>query len=92
MWSSAERFYAYFQPVYSGGPAPLLLHVPGYGGELSMHPELVFDGFNVLHDRMKEATQRARQTGLLDLSIVGFGEMADINERHMFMSWLKCNV
>jgi cephalosporin-C deacetylase-like acetyl esterase len=47
--SSAERFYAYFQPVYSGGPAPLLLHVPGYGGELSMHPELVFDGFNVLH-------------------------------------------
>jgi cephalosporin-C deacetylase-like acetyl esterase len=46
---AVERFYAYFQPVFSGGPAPLLVHLPGYGGELSMHPELVAAGFNVLH-------------------------------------------
>jgi hypothetical protein len=44
-----DRFYAYFQPVCGGGPAPLLVHLPGYGGELSMHPELVAAGFNVLH-------------------------------------------
>jgi cephalosporin-C deacetylase-like acetyl esterase len=47
--SNAERFYVYFQPVHGGGPAPLLVHLPGYGGELSMHPELVAAGFNVLH-------------------------------------------
>ena len=29
-------------------PAPLLVHTPGYGGEMSMHPELA-QYFNVLH-------------------------------------------
>ncbi|MBI2192984.1 MAG: acetylxylan esterase [Planctomycetes bacterium] len=44
-----ERFYGYWQPAPGGGPAPLLVHVPGYGTELSAHPELVAAGFNVLH-------------------------------------------
>ncbi|MGL1891287.1 MAG: acetylxylan esterase [Spirochaetaceae bacterium] len=43
-----EPFYGYWQPVLSG-PAPLLFHVPGYGAEMSTHPELVAQGFNVLH-------------------------------------------
>ena len=44
-----ETFYGFWQPALSGGPAPLLLHVPGYGAEMSAHPELVAAGFNVLH-------------------------------------------
>lgn len=46
---SFDTFYGYWQPVPHGGPAPLLVHVPGYGAELSTHPELVAAGFNVLH-------------------------------------------
>ncbi len=42
-------FYGYWQPVQGPGPAPLLLHVPGYGAEMSAHPELVQAGYNVLH-------------------------------------------
>ena len=44
-----DTFYGYWQPAAGGGPAPLLVHVPGYGAELSAHPELVATGFNVLH-------------------------------------------
>nr|WP_314459753.1 acetylxylan esterase [uncultured Clostridium sp.] len=42
------EFYGYWQPVMSG-PAPLLIHTPGYGAEISTHPELVSQGYNVLH-------------------------------------------
>ena len=43
-----EPFYGYWQPALSG-PAPLLVHVPGYGTEMSTHPELPAQGFSVLH-------------------------------------------
>lgn len=43
-----DDFYAYYQPVIKG-PAPLLVHVPGYGAEISYHTELVAEGYNVLH-------------------------------------------
>jgi cephalosporin-C deacetylase-like acetyl esterase len=43
-----EPFWAYWQPAPSG-PAPLLAHTPGYGAEMSMHPELAAQGFNVIH-------------------------------------------
>ncbi|MDC7232070.1 MAG: acetylxylan esterase [Spirochaetales bacterium] len=43
-----EPFYAYLQPAAST-PAPLLVHLPGYGAEMSTHPELVASGYNVLH-------------------------------------------
>lgn len=43
-----DEFYGYWQPVMSG-PAPLLVHTPGYGAEISTHPELVSLGYNVLH-------------------------------------------
>lgn len=43
-----ERFFAFWQPSFNQ-PAPLLVHVPGYGAEMSVHPELVADGYNVLH-------------------------------------------
>ena len=42
------EFYGYWQPALSG-PAPLLVHVPGYGAEMCAHPDLVAAGFNVLH-------------------------------------------
>ncbi|MDY4822139.1 MAG: hypothetical protein SO173_10870, partial [Lachnospiraceae bacterium] len=42
-----DPFYCYFQPCMHS-PAPLVVHTPGYGGEMSMHPELA-QYFNVLH-------------------------------------------
>ncbi len=48
-FETPERtFYGYWQPA-SAGPAPVLFHVPGYGAEMSAHPELVAEGFSVLH-------------------------------------------
>ena len=41
-----DTFFGYWQPCMR--PAPLLIHTPGYGGEMSMHPELS-EYFNVLH-------------------------------------------
>lgn len=43
-----DEFYGYWQPAMSA-PAPLLIHVPGYGAEISAHPDLVAQGYNVLH-------------------------------------------
>ena len=40
-------FYCYFQPCFHKA-APLLIHTPGYGAEMSIHPELT-DSFCVLH-------------------------------------------
>lgn len=42
-----DPFYCYFQPCFNK-EAPLLVHTPGYGGEMSMHPELA-QYFHVLH-------------------------------------------
>ena len=44
-----RTFYGYWQTIPSGGPAPTLIHLPGYGAEMSAHPELVAAGYNVLH-------------------------------------------
>ena len=46
--TSMSEFFGYWQPALSS-PAPLLVHVPGYGAEMSVHPDLVAAGFNVLH-------------------------------------------
>ena len=43
-----DPFYGYWQPAPSH-PAPLLVHTPGYGAEMSIHPDLVMQGYNVLH-------------------------------------------
>jgi len=43
-----DEFFGYWQPAMSG-PAPLLIHVPGYSAEMSMHPYLAVQGYNVLH-------------------------------------------
>jgi cephalosporin-C deacetylase-like acetyl esterase len=43
-----DPFYGYWQPAHST-PAPLLVHTPGYGAEMSVHPDLVAQGYNVLH-------------------------------------------
>lgn len=43
-----RTFYGYWQPA-AATPAPLIIHVPGYGAEMSIHPELVSQGYNVLH-------------------------------------------
>lgn len=43
-----DAFYCYFQPCFQNKKAPLIVHTPGYGGEMSMHPELA-QYFHVLH-------------------------------------------
>jgi cephalosporin-C deacetylase-like acetyl esterase len=43
-----DPFYGLWQPAASQ-PAPLLVHTPGYGAEISAHPDLVALGYNVLH-------------------------------------------
>ena len=47
--SNNDTFYGFWQPTFSRGPAPLLIHLPGYGAEMSAHPELVCTSYNVLH-------------------------------------------
>ncbi len=42
-----DPFYCYFQPCFHKR-APIIVHTPGYGGEMSMHPELA-QYFHVLH-------------------------------------------
>lgn len=41
-------FYGYWQPALNT-PAPLLINLPGYGGSISMHPQISDLGFNILH-------------------------------------------
>lgn len=43
-----DPFYGYWQPAPSH-PASLLVHTPGYGAEISVHPDLVMRGYTVLH-------------------------------------------
>lgn len=40
-------FYGIWQPALRG-PAPLVVHLPGYGAELSVHPDVNAEGYNVL--------------------------------------------
>lgn len=40
-------FYGIWQPALHG-PAPLVVHLPGYGAELSHHPDVNAEGYNVL--------------------------------------------
>jgi cephalosporin-C deacetylase-like acetyl esterase len=46
--SDGRKFHGFWQTAPSG-KGPVLLHVPGYGAEMSAHPELVSRGWNVLH-------------------------------------------
>lgn len=43
-----QPYYGIWQPSLSG-PAPLVVHVPGYGAEMCALPEVVAAGYNVLH-------------------------------------------
>lgn len=46
--SSGHVFYAYWQPAHKS-PAPLLVNLPGYGSYIGLHPQIVDDGYNILH-------------------------------------------
>lgn len=41
-------FWGYWQPAMKQ-PAPLLINLPGYGGYISMHPQVNDDNYNILH-------------------------------------------
>jgi cephalosporin-C deacetylase-like acetyl esterase len=43
-----DPFFCIWQPAFDY-PAPLLIHLPGYGAEMSIHPEIMAEGFNILH-------------------------------------------
>lgn len=46
--SEGDPFFCIWQPAFDY-PAPLLVHLPGYGAEMSIHPEIMAEGFNILH-------------------------------------------
>lgn len=46
--SDGHSFYGYWQPALKK-PAPLLINLPGYGGYMSMHPQINDDGYHILH-------------------------------------------
>lgn len=61
---NGDIFYAYWQPTFSA-KAPLAVHVPGYGAEFHEHPELVSQGYHVLHvDPMGYCTPDGRREEL----------------------------
>ena len=41
-------FYGYWQPALNT-PAPLLINLPGYGGSITMHPQIADLGYSILH-------------------------------------------
>lgn len=43
-----HSFWGYWQPAMKQ-PAPLLINLPGYGGYISMHPQINDDNYNILH-------------------------------------------
>lgn len=43
-----HTFWGYWQPAMKQ-PAPLLINLPGYGGYISMHPQINDDNYNILH-------------------------------------------
>lgn len=43
-----RSFYGYWQPALKP-VAPLLINLPGYGGYISMHPQINDDNYNILH-------------------------------------------
>ena len=90
-WTSEAlgTFYGFWQPAPSGR-GPLLVHVPGYGAEMSAHPELVADGYNVLHvspqgyATPKGPDESKRPTGtwpVLPDTVLSLGE-------HGYVDWL----
>lgn len=46
--STGHTFWGYWQPAMKQ-PAPLLINLPGYGGYVSMHPQINDDNYNILH-------------------------------------------
>lgn len=46
-----RTFYGYWQPAINQ-PAPLLINLPGYGGSISVHPQISDLGYNILHGRL----------------------------------------
>ena len=45
---NGHTFWGYWQPAMKQ-PAPLLINLPGYGGYISMHPQINDDNYNILH-------------------------------------------
>lgn len=45
---TGHTFWGYWQPSLKQ-PAPLLINLPGYGGYVSMHPQINDDNYNILH-------------------------------------------
>lgn len=45
---TGHTFWGYWQPAIKQ-PAPLLINLPGYGGYISMHPQINDDNYNILH-------------------------------------------
>ncbi|MGF7142651.1 cephalosporin-C deacetylase-like acetyl esterase [Anaerotaenia torta] len=65
-----DPFYCYFQPCFNKS-APLIVHTPGYGGEMSMHPELA-QYFHVLHiNPLGYTTPKGKDVAKMTMNGVG---------------------
>jgi cephalosporin-C deacetylase-like acetyl esterase len=83
-------FYGYWQPAAST-PAPLLVHTPGYGAEMSVHPDLVAQGYNVFHiNPLGYVTPSGRdESKLRDDNWPVFRDTLDSGAREGYRVWLQ---
>jgi cephalosporin-C deacetylase-like acetyl esterase len=82
-------FYCYFQPCFNK-QAPLLVHTPGYGGEMSMHPELA-QYFHVLHiNPLGYTTPQGKDDSKMTMGGVGsvFPDTFRTGAREGYHTWL----
>ncbi len=86
-------FYGAWQGALVG-PAPLVVHLPGYGGELSVHPEIAAKGFNVLNlSPLGYWTPDGFAEEFRDKQTLSWPVLQDTlrsNGEHGYKEWLRC--
>lgn len=86
-------FFGVWQAAISG-PAPLVVHLPGYGGELSVHPPMAACGFNVLNlSPLGYWTPNGFDESKRDRETLSWPVLMDTlrsNREHGYMDWLQC--
>ena len=94
MPADLPAFYGAWQPALSG-EKPLAVHLPGYGGELSVHPEIAAKGFNVLNLSpmgywTPEGIDLSRKDKQLPEHFPVLPDTLRSNRKHGYNEWLRC--
>ena len=94
-YEGLPTFYGVWQAAISG-PAPLVVHLPGYGGELSVHPPMAACGFNVLNlSPMGYWTPKGFDESKRDKATGSWPVLMDTlrsDRKHGYADWLQCVV